>query len=555
MRLCRSAFAVSLAVTGSIAAAQSAREQAVAIDRVPVQPPDMMEAERIGPVLNSPWSIAFLPDGRMIVTEKHGGIRIIGRDGTASEPLPGGPANVLQRADSGLLDIMLDPDFAANGLVYVAFAEGTEAANRTAIWRGRLDGGRFVSGRVIFRVNQAKQGPGHPGGRMLFLPDNTLLLTVGDGYRSSRPRARPGEPSRQGAAPHPRRSHAPRQSVRRPGGLCAGNLDARPSQHSGFGAGCRPPARSGATNMARAAATRSMSWNPPATMAGHEPPTASTMTARSSPNARMRPMSTGPRLVWAPSIAPSGLAVYHGALFPELEGRLLVGGLAARSIVQVRINPQNGLLAEESRRLASLGLRIRDIRVAPDGNIYWLSDGEQGGLFRILPPGERLLAAVAGRERSIRDLAFLLGSWTGESRFLRAGTPAAPAIAETSRTSCRPALRGRYIECLTTFSRTQGRGRDVLSFYVYNPETRRLESRVQDSNWGGITSIALGWDEGERAWVGLVPTRDPQGRPATERVVIRLSADGNALEHSELLRVDGSEQWTETFRWTMRRGQ
>jgi Glucose / Sorbosone dehydrogenase/Protein of unknown function (DUF1579) len=264
---------------------------------------------------------------------------------------------------------------------------------------------------------------------------------------------------------------------------------------------------------------------------------------------------TPPRLVWAPSIAPSGFAVYRGSLFPELEGRLLIGGLASRSMVQVRINPQNGLLAEESRRLATLGLRIRDVRVAPDGNIYWLSDGEHGGLFRVLPSGERLLAPVAGHERSIRDLAFLIGSWTGESRLQLLGTPGAPPRNETSRTSCRPALRGRFIECLTTFSRAEGRGRDVLSFYVYNTETRRLETRTQDSNWGGISTSALAWDEAERAWVGAVPTRDPQGRAATERIVIRPSADGNSLIHTESLRHEGGEQWIETFRWTMRRRQ
>ena len=96
---------------------QTAREQAVAIDRVPVPPADRFEVEQIGPPMASPWSLAFLPDGNFVITEKHGGIRIIRRDGSATAALPGGPPNVLQKVDNGLLDIVLDPDFATNRLV------------------------------------------------------------------------------------------------------------------------------------------------------------------------------------------------------------------------------------------------------------------------------------------------------------------------------------------------------------------------------------------------------------------------------------------------------
>ena len=95
---------------------------------------------------------------------------------------------------------------------------------------------------------------------------------------------------------------------------------------------------------------------------------------------------TSPRFVWSPSIAPSGLTVYHGAVHPEWEGRLLVGALASRLLAQVRINPQNGLLAEEGRWLVGLKARIRDVRVAPDGNIYLLTDDAQGRLLRIVRP-------------------------------------------------------------------------------------------------------------------------------------------------------------------------
>jgi len=161
---------------------QTARERAVAIDRVAIPPSDRFEVEQIGPPMAAPWSLGFLPDGRFLVSEKHGGLRMIAPDGTAGPPLAGGPPNVLKKADSGLLDVALDPDFAANRTIYLAFAEGTEAANRTAVWKARLDADQLSGGRVIFRVNQAKKDPAHPGGRLLFLPDKTLLLTVGDGF-------------------------------------------------------------------------------------------------------------------------------------------------------------------------------------------------------------------------------------------------------------------------------------------------------------------------------------------------------------------------------------
>src|SRR5690349_10732554 len=122
---------LSLSLLAAVAAplpAQSTREQAVAIDRIAVPPVDTLEVERIGPPMASPWSLAFLPDGRFLVTEKHGGVRIISRDGSATERLAGGPPNILQEADDGLLDIVLDPDFAANHMVYLAFVEGTEDA-------------------------------------------------------------------------------------------------------------------------------------------------------------------------------------------------------------------------------------------------------------------------------------------------------------------------------------------------------------------------------------------------------------------------------------------
>jgi glucose/arabinose dehydrogenase len=170
-----------LAALAAEPVAPTAREKAVAsASAAPAQ--GAAQLERLVHGLERPWSLAFTPDGEILLTEKYRGLRVV-RDGELSpEPLAGGPTGVLAKADSGLLDVALDPDFARNRIVFLSFAEGEESANRTAVWRGRYEDGRLLDGRVIFRAQPDKKGPGHPGGRLAFLPDGTLLLTVGDGF-------------------------------------------------------------------------------------------------------------------------------------------------------------------------------------------------------------------------------------------------------------------------------------------------------------------------------------------------------------------------------------
>ena len=157
-------------------------EKPVAIDAPVIMLGGAVRLERVTDGLQRPWSLAFTPEGDLLVTEKYRGIRVIREGRLLPEPLAGGPPDVFAQADSGLLDLALDPDFERNRMVYVSFAEGTAEANRTSVWRARYEAGRLHDGRVIFRAAPDKAGPGHPGGRMLFLPDGTLLLTVGDGY-------------------------------------------------------------------------------------------------------------------------------------------------------------------------------------------------------------------------------------------------------------------------------------------------------------------------------------------------------------------------------------
>ena len=132
--------------------------------------------------LNFPWAIVFLPNGDMLITdEQPGGVRRFSNGVLLPDPVAGAPTQ-LQGGDGGLLDIVLDPNFSENGFVYISFAEGSEEANHTALFRARFDGTALVDGAVIFRAGPDKVGQGHFGSRIVFLSDETLLMTIGEGY-------------------------------------------------------------------------------------------------------------------------------------------------------------------------------------------------------------------------------------------------------------------------------------------------------------------------------------------------------------------------------------
>lgn len=366
-------------------AGQSNREAAVAIDRLPIPPANDVQLEVIARGLRLPWSIAFLPGGDMLVTEKHHGLKLVRRDGSTAVLDPAGPVPVLAKSDSGYLDVALDPDFVANGLIYLAFAEGAEDANRTAIWRARLQGSRLTGGRVIFRTNFAKKGTAHPGGRLLFLPDKTLLLTVGDGfdYRDAAQdmRLHLGKVlrlTRDGAAPadNPftgRAGIAP--EIWTSGHRNIQGLALDPATGAVW-SDEHGPRGGDEINLLKPG----LNYGWPILSHGIDYD-GTVITART-----FAPGFELAKFYWAPSIATSGLALYHGDRYRDWEGRFFVGGLASRSLVRLRLGAQTGLMVEEERMLASLKRRIRDVRAGPDGFLYLLTDEEDGKLLRLVRP-------------------------------------------------------------------------------------------------------------------------------------------------------------------------
>jgi glucose/arabinose dehydrogenase len=372
------------ALTCAQAAEPSAREKAVASASVDKLVEGQASLERIVAGLERPWSLAFTPEGDTLITEKHRGLRVV-RDGKLlAGPMAGGPPDVLAKADSGLLEVVLDPDFASNRTIFLAFAEGDENANRTAIWRARYEGDRLVDGRVIFRSVPDKAGTGHPGGRMVFLTDGTLLLTIGDGFDYKVAAQDLGSHlgkivrlTRDGAAP--------------PDNPFVGRSDARPEiwtwGHRNPQGLARDPATGdvwehehgprGGDEINRLRAGANYGW--PLATHGIDYDVSIISERAFAPDIERS------WFFWAPSIAPSGLAIYRGSAFAAWDGTLLVGGLVSKSVSRMRVGKKPGFFIEEERMFGSQGKRIRDVRVGPDGLVYMLTDEEAGELWRLRP--------------------------------------------------------------------------------------------------------------------------------------------------------------------------
>lgn len=336
--------------------------------------------------LEHPWGLAFLPDGRMLVTERPGRLRVVGRDGRPSEPLAGVP-QVLARGQGGLLDVALDPRFADNRLVYLSYAEPGEGGTAgTAVARGRLGEGRLEDVRVIYRQQPKVGGAAHFGSRLVFARDGTLFVTQGDrfAYREraqdlsvgfgkivrinpdgsvpsdnpfvGRAGVRPeiwsyGHRNVQGAALHPET-----------GQLWTVEHGAR-----------------GGDELNRPEAGKNYGW--PAITYGVD------YSGARIGEGTAKPGMEQPVYYWDPVIAPSGMTFYTGEAFPDWKGSLFIGSLQPGLLV--RLTLEGGRVAREERYLSDLQERIRDVRQGPDGLLYLLTDSRDGRILRVIPAPRR----------------------------------------------------------------------------------------------------------------------------------------------------------------------
>lgn len=332
--------------------------------------------------LEHPWSVTFLPDGRFLVTERPGRLRVVEADGTLRPTPVGGLPQIAARGQGGLLDVALHPDFANNRWVYFSYNEPGAGGHGTAVARGRFDGARLDDVQVLFRL-QPKSNTGHHfGSRLVFDREGHLFITLGD--RGDRDRA-------QDLADHA-------GSVIRldaDGSVPAdnpfvGRADARPEIYSyGHrniqGATLDPSTGRLWTHEHGPQGGDEINLPEPGVNYGWPVITygVNYVTGTSIGEGTAKPGMAQPLYYWVPSIAPSGMSFYDGDAFPGWRGDLFVGSLKFRLLVRLELD--GGRVVHEERLLEDALGRIRDVRQGPDGLLYLLTDEDDGRLVRLVP--------------------------------------------------------------------------------------------------------------------------------------------------------------------------
>ncbi len=341
--------------------------------------------ERVAQGLSRPWGLAFLPDGRMLVTEKAGRLRLVTPEGALSQPLTGTPT-VSPEGQGGLLDVALDPDFAANRLVYLTYAEPRDGGNGTTAARGRLNeaGTGLENLTVIFRQEPTYAGSLHYGSRLAFAPDGTLFVTTGERFQL---RDKAQELS----------THLGKVIRIRPDGSVppdnpfVGRADAKPEVwsygHRNIQAAAINPASRELWTVEHGARGGD-EVNIPRKGLNYGWPVISFGVNYEGTKIGVGTKKEGmeqPVFYWDPSIAPSGMAFYTGDKFPEWRNSVFVGALAKQHLN--RLETAGGRVVKEERLLAGLNVRIRDVRQGPDGFLYLLTDQDQGAgrILRVRP--------------------------------------------------------------------------------------------------------------------------------------------------------------------------
>jgi glucose/arabinose dehydrogenase len=332
--------------------------------------------------LEYPWSVAFLPDGRMLVTERVGRLRLVGQD-LRLDPKPiAGLPDVAATGQGGLFDVVLHPEHAQNGWIYWAYNAPGAGGWGTALARGKLQGSRMTEVQVLFSMKPKTRSSQHFGGRIVFDKAGMLYLTLGD--RGDKERAQKLDDH---AGSVIRLHDDGRVPVDNP---FAKRVEALPEKwtlgnRNMQGATLHPktgelwthehgPQGGDEVNVMRSG----LNYGWPVITYGVNYGFGTRIG-----EGQTKPGMVQPLHLWVPSIAPSGMAFVSGSKFPQWTGDLLVGALRDQMLVRLELDGEK--VVREERLLRGLVGRIRDVRMGPDGLVYLLTDDAEGALLRLEP--------------------------------------------------------------------------------------------------------------------------------------------------------------------------
>jgi glucose/arabinose dehydrogenase len=332
--------------------------------------------------LENPWSMAFLPDGRMLLTERAGRMRILDKhfklDPTPIEGLP----DIVARGQGGLFDVVLHPDFSSNGWIYWSYNAPGPGGWGTALARGKLQGHRMIDVQVLFSMEPKTRSGQHFGGRIVFDKTGHLCLTLGD--RGDKERAQylndhAGSVLRlhdDGRVPYD--NPFVKKNEAKPEKWTIGNRNIQGAAiHPQTGAlWTHEHGPQGGDEINVLFAGRNYGW--PVITHG-----VNYGIGTKIGEGQVKSGMEQPSYIWTPSIAPSGMAFVKGNKFINWDGNILVGALRDQSLVRLELDGDK-VLREERMLKGQVG-RIRDVRLGPDGLIYLLTDAADGALLRLEP--------------------------------------------------------------------------------------------------------------------------------------------------------------------------
>jgi glucose/arabinose dehydrogenase len=368
---------VQSSLFGVVVAAVLAVQTAFAAEGVrPVETQSgRIAVETVASGLRNPWSLAFLPNGRMLVTEREGRIRIVTRDGSLSAPLAGVP-EVYSSGQGGLLDIALAPDFVTSRLIYFSFGEPGEGGASTAVARARLGDDRLQDMTVILRTVPKTGGGAHFGSRLAFSRDGKLFVTTGERFRFDPAQdlsSHMGKVLRinpDGSVPSDNPFVGRNGPLPEIWSLGHRNVEGAAIHPETGRLWTHEMGPAGGDELNVTEAGRNYGW-PLVSWGRH-------YDGRDIPDPPTRPDFAQSIRHWVPVIAPSGMAFYTGDTIPAWKGNLLIGGMVARAIVRLSLNGEQ--ITGEER--IPMGGRIRDVRQGPDGAVYAL-DESNGTILRL----------------------------------------------------------------------------------------------------------------------------------------------------------------------------